>query len=188
VTGPNCWKDGDGVDSQKDRATAVLDVSGLLWASEQNVIAARLGRRPGVLHLEVNPVAQAATVVFDPGRTSVAELRRWVLECGYHCAGQSVPSHVCDPLGEPDPPAAQAVRMERAAPIETGAGTSPAAPAPAVQPPEHPTGMHAGVGDRGGVTNPTRHNRSIVCKSVAMIGCSEVVPILCRHGRHPALG
>jgi Cu2+-exporting ATPase len=96
------------VDSDKDRSTAVLDVSGLQWATEQNVVTARLCRRPGVLQVEVNPVAQTATVVFDPARTSVAELRRWVLECGYHCAGQSVPSHICDPLAEPDPPGAPA--------------------------------------------------------------------------------
>jgi Cu2+-exporting ATPase len=88
----------------KERSTVVLEVSGLLWASEQNVVSARLRRRPGVLDLEVNPVSQTATVVFDPGRTSVAELREWVVECGYHCAGQSVPAHVCDPMAEPDPP------------------------------------------------------------------------------------
>jgi P-type Cu2+ transporter len=57
-----------------------------------------------VLQVEVNAVSQTATVVFDPARTSVAELRRWVQECGYHCAGQSVPAHICDPLEEPDPP------------------------------------------------------------------------------------
>ncbi|MFJ2028120.1 heavy metal translocating P-type ATPase [Streptosporangium sp. NPDC087985] len=88
----------------KERSTAVLDVSGLYWASEQNVLMARLGRRPGVLEVEINPVAQTATVVFDPARTSLAELRTWVIECGYHCAGQSVPSHICDPMTEPDPP------------------------------------------------------------------------------------
>jgi len=48
-------------------------------------------------------VSQTATVTFDTAQTSVAELRRWVEECGYHCAGQSVPSHVCDPMAEPDP-------------------------------------------------------------------------------------
>ena len=48
-------------------------------------------------------MSQTATVTFDTARTSVAELRRWVEECGYHCAGQSVPSHVCDPMAEPDP-------------------------------------------------------------------------------------
>ncbi|KAB8184036.1 heavy metal translocating P-type ATPase [Microbispora catharanthi] len=92
-------------DSGKDRSTAVLDVSGLHWATEQNIVASRLGRRPGVLEVEVNPVAQTATVVFDPSRTSLAELRDWIRECGYHCAGQSVPSHICDPMAEPDPPA-----------------------------------------------------------------------------------
>jgi Cu2+-exporting ATPase len=93
------------VDGPKERSTVVLDVRGLQWASEQNVVASRLGRRPGVLVVEVNPVAQSATVTYDPALTSVAELRRWVTECGYHCAGQSVPSHVCDPMAEPDPPA-----------------------------------------------------------------------------------
>jgi len=92
----------------KERSNAVLDVRGLQFASEQNVVAAALGRRPGVLEVEVNPVAQTATVAFDPRQTSVAELRRWVTECGYHCAGQSVPAHVCDPMAEPHAPAQEA--------------------------------------------------------------------------------
>ncbi|WP_328690319.1 heavy metal translocating P-type ATPase [Streptomyces phaeochromogenes] len=91
---------------RKERSTAVLELGGLRWASQQNVAAAVLGRRPGVLEVEVNPVSETATVVFDPNRTSLAELRGWVEECGYHCAGQSVPAHLCDPMAEPDPPAA----------------------------------------------------------------------------------
>jgi P-type Cu2+ transporter len=87
----------------KDRATAVLEVRGLQWASEQNVVAAVL-RRPGVLDVEVNSVAQIATVWFDPRQTSLAQLRDWVRDCGYHCAGQSVPAHICDPMQAPDPP------------------------------------------------------------------------------------
>ncbi|MGW5162297.1 heavy metal translocating P-type ATPase [Nonomuraea wenchangensis] len=94
-------------------STAVLDVSGLHWASEQNVVVAVLGRRPGVIHVEANPVGQTATVRFDPRRTSVAELRTWVIDCGYHCAGQSVPSHICDPMAEPGPPAARAAGHEQ---------------------------------------------------------------------------
>jgi Cu2+-exporting ATPase len=60
-----------------------------------------LGRRPGVLRVEANPVGQTAVVVYDPARTSVAELAGWVRDCGYHCAGQSVPEHICDPAAEP---------------------------------------------------------------------------------------
>ncbi|MCP2247356.1 heavy metal translocating P-type ATPase [Lentzea aerocolonigenes] len=81
--------------------SVVLDVSGLHYATEQNVVNAKLGRQPGVHHVEVNPAAQTATVHFDPDTTSVAQLRQWVVECGYHCAGQSVPNHICDPTAEP---------------------------------------------------------------------------------------
>ncbi|MGK8507189.1 heavy metal translocating P-type ATPase [Nocardia asiatica] len=130
----------------KERATAVLDVRGLLFASEQNVVAARLARRPGVRHVEVNPVAQTATVVYDQALTSIAALRDWVIECGYHCAGRSVPAHLCDPLTEPDPPVeaghhdepGRAGQLATAGPVDD-VGHTMAAPAHA----EHP----AGAGD-----------------------------------------
>ena len=83
--------------------TVVLDLRGLQWASQQAAASAVLGRRAGVVDVAVNPVAQSATVVYDPSVTSVAELRAWVQECGYHCAGQLVPNHVCDPAQEPTP-------------------------------------------------------------------------------------
>jgi P-type Cu2+ transporter len=82
-------------------ATVVLHVGGLNWASEKSVVESVLGRRPGVLSVAANPVSQTATVTFDTAQTSVAELRHWITECGYHCSGQSVPSHTCDPLAEP---------------------------------------------------------------------------------------
>ncbi len=31
------------------------------------------------------------------GATSDAELESWIRECGYHCAGESAPTHVCEP-------------------------------------------------------------------------------------------
>ncbi|MBO0817474.1 MAG: heavy metal translocating P-type ATPase, partial [Actinobacteria bacterium] len=120
----------------KERSTAVLDVRGMRRASEQNVVAAVLGRRPGVLEVDVNPVAQTATVVFDPGRTSLAELRGWVTKCGYHCAGQSVPAHVCDPMSGPDRPAGAAAP---AADIERTAASQAR--------PQQPAMGHAGHGE-----------------------------------------
>ena len=86
-----------------DARTAVLEVSGVQWASQKATVEAVLGRRPGVRSVVANPVAQTATVSYDPAETSVAELAGWVRDCGYHCAGRSVPSHVCDPLIEPTP-------------------------------------------------------------------------------------
>jgi Cu2+-exporting ATPase len=78
--------------------TEVLDVRGLRFATEKNVVEAALGRRPGVLEVDANPTAQTATVTFDPTQATVGDLRGWVQECGFHCAGMSVPNHVCEPL------------------------------------------------------------------------------------------
>jgi Cu2+-exporting ATPase len=82
------------------RETAVLHVGGLHYASQKAVVEGVLGHRSGVVAVDANPVAQTATVTFDPEQTSVEDLRRWVRECGYHCEGQSVPGHVCDPMAE----------------------------------------------------------------------------------------
>jgi len=87
--------------------TVVLDVSGLHYATEKAVVETVLSRRPGVRRVEANPVSQTATVTFDPGVISVRELARWIKECGYHCAGQSVPDHLCDPMAEPNGAAAK---------------------------------------------------------------------------------
>ena len=100
------------------QTAAVLEVAGVQWASEKAVAESVLGRRPGVLRVEANPVAQTATVTYDPARTSVRELAGWVRDCGYHCAGQSVPRHVCDPATEPQalpaPPASAAAPSSEA--------------------------------------------------------------------------
>ena len=79
----------------------MLHVGGLHYADEKNIVERVLGNRPGVFAVEANPVAQTATVTYDPAQTSVEALTRWVEECGYHGAGQSVPGRVCERLAEP---------------------------------------------------------------------------------------
>ena len=94
----------------------VLHVGGLHYASEKAVVERKLGAQPGVFAVEANPVAQTATVVFDPERTSLESLRRWIEECGLHCAGRSVPGHICDPLAPAEPlaPSHDHAAVERA--------------------------------------------------------------------------
>jgi P-type Cu2+ transporter len=89
-----------GMTTTRTPETTVLHVGGLHYASEKAVVENALGHQPGVVTVEANPVAQTATVTFDPEQTSVEDLRRWVEECGFHCEGQSVPGHVCDPMAE----------------------------------------------------------------------------------------
>jgi Cu2+-exporting ATPase len=85
--------------------TVILEVGGLRWATSAPIVERALRRRPGVVDVTANAVSQNATVAYDPTRTSVAELRDWVRDCGFHCAGQVVPGHVCDPMSEASVPA-----------------------------------------------------------------------------------
>ena len=107
-------------------ATTVIEVSGVQWASSKSVAEAVLSRRPGVLAVNSNPVSQTATITYDIDRTSVAELTGWVRACGYHCAGRSVPDHLCDPMAEPGPPLPARINnhgaAERASLVTGGAG------------------------------------------------------------------
>ena len=84
--------------------SVTLRVGDLGWASSDAVIDTVLSRRPGVLGVVANAVTGTATVTYDPAVTSVAGLAGWVRDCGFHCAGGSVPEHICDPLAEPGPP------------------------------------------------------------------------------------
>ena len=75
------------------------------------------------MHIEANALNQTATVHYDPMKTSLPDLERFVQECGYHCAGRSVPGHVCDPMEDPASHEAHAPSAERAADAHTGQGT-----------------------------------------------------------------
>jgi len=88
--------------------TVVLHTGGMYLASEKAVVERGLGSRPDVLAVEANPVAQTSNVTYDPSRTTVGDLRRCVEECGYQCSGQSVPTHLCEPMAEPSPAAPEA--------------------------------------------------------------------------------
>ncbi len=86
----------------RQTVTAVLHVGGLHYASEKAVVERSLAAQAGVVAVEANPVAQTATVEYDPSATSIEQLKQWVEDCGFHCAGRSAPGHVCDPLAHED--------------------------------------------------------------------------------------
>ncbi|HET8983836.1 MAG TPA: heavy metal translocating P-type ATPase [Pedococcus sp.] len=95
--------------------TTVLHVGGLHWATSERAVETALLRRPGVEAVEANAVNQTASVTFDPSATSLGELAAWVRDCGYHCAGRSVPNHVCPPTEEPAPRERGAAEEQHAA-------------------------------------------------------------------------
>ncbi|MGZ8813816.1 MAG: heavy metal translocating P-type ATPase, partial [Mycobacterium sp.] len=128
--------------------STILDVHGLNWASSTAVVEATLLRRPGVTSVEANAVNQTATVVYDPAATSVADLAGWIRDCGFHCAGRSVPDHVCDPMSEPHhDPAATLHKQPASAPSPTAGEVRAHEAAPARTPQETMGhgGGHAGM-------------------------------------------
>lgn len=62
----------------KGMPTVVLHTGGLRFGDEKVVVERVLGHQPGVLAVSANPVSQTANVTFDPLKTSVAQLRRWI--------------------------------------------------------------------------------------------------------------
>ncbi len=84
----------------------VLETGGLNDIGETTIVERALAGRPGVHSVGANAVSQTATVEYDPDVTSPVELRRWIEECGYHCAGESVPDHLCPVLPTPSTEAA----------------------------------------------------------------------------------
>lgn len=52
----------------------MLELDGVQWASQKNVVETVLGRRPEVVGAEANPVSQTVTVRYDPAHTTVEQL------------------------------------------------------------------------------------------------------------------
>ena len=86
--------------SQTSSQKTVLKLGGLHWATSARAIESTLMRRPGVEAVSANAANQTASVTYDPSLTSVAQMTGWVRDCGFHCAGRSVPDHICEPMGE----------------------------------------------------------------------------------------
>ncbi len=75
--------------------TSTLEVGGLLSILGARGIEKQLQQINGVGRVSVNAVSGAATVTYDKGKTSVPALQAAIKECDFHCAGETLPKHVC---------------------------------------------------------------------------------------------
>ncbi|MDN5762026.1 MAG: heavy metal translocating P-type ATPase [Microlunatus sp.] len=127
-----------------------MEVQGVNWASSKAAAESVLSRRPGVLNVEANPVAQTASVTFDAQQISIADLTQWVRECGYHCAGRSVPRHVCDPMQDIDATASPVTHSLDSSDVEAHPADHEAmghGPVAAISEPADPHRGHGGKGE-----------------------------------------
>ncbi len=75
--------------------TATIEVAGLVSVLSAQGIEKQLLKLPGVHMAKVNYVAGSATVAYDEGVTRIPAIEAGVRECGYHCAGERLPRHLC---------------------------------------------------------------------------------------------
>ncbi len=136
--------------------TAVVEVSGLLSVLSAEGVQRRLQALPGVHHAVVNYVAQSATVHYDEGQTTLDGIRQRVVECGYHCRGEMVPNHICEPPAGSNSVAVPAAshhesHEHQAATAAGSSGASAAVPSPAAA--VEPTGHTHGYADSKGAAH-----------------------------------
>ncbi len=72
----------------------VLDLSGVPWADDCQTAEHMLLTCPGVTRATVEPGTRRAVILHD-SRLSLPQVWNWLIDCGAHCAGQSVPHHDC---------------------------------------------------------------------------------------------
>ena len=77
--------------------TATLDVGGMLSLLDYQAVEKQLGSIPGVQRATASVASNSVTVEYDETVTSVAALKAKINECGFHCTGQIMPKHVCEP-------------------------------------------------------------------------------------------
>jgi P-type Cu2+ transporter len=75
---------------------STLKVGDLFSVLSAHGIERQLRLVPGVGRVSVNPVSGTTMVVYDPGKTSLSAIKAAIKDCGFHCAGEAVPRHVCD--------------------------------------------------------------------------------------------
>ncbi|MEO5757686.1 MAG: heavy metal translocating P-type ATPase [Mesorhizobium sp.] len=76
--------------------TINLEVGDLFSILGAQGIEKQLMRLAGVRRASVNPVSGTTTVDFDPAKIDLLAIQAAIKDCGYHCAGQAVPKHLCE--------------------------------------------------------------------------------------------
>jgi P-type Cu2+ transporter len=129
--------------------TSVIEVGGLLSPLGARGVEKQVARLRGVKKVEVSSVAGSATVTYDETMIDLGTIKAKVRECGYHCRGEVLPRHVCEPDDPPDPAAAAMPATGTAAEHQRHVATAPpegeAAPAPPMEDMAQEMGHGAGM-------------------------------------------
>ena len=96
--------------------TATFDVGGMLSMLDYQGVEKQIGRMAGVRRVTASIASGSATVEYDEAVTSTEALKDKINECGFHCAGEVLPTHICEPHPRHATPAVKPEKPVREAP------------------------------------------------------------------------
>ena len=77
--------------------TKTFEIQGLFGALDHLAIAKKLQWFPGVSSVEVNAASTTASVTYNESTTTPKHIMHAIKECGFHCTGMALPTHLCTP-------------------------------------------------------------------------------------------
>jgi len=123
-----------------------VQINGMMSIFDDAGVEKQLKRRDGVVRVDANFLSGTATIVYDEMRVAPHDIEAFIAECGYHCRGEVMPAHLCEPGKSNGTPTVRAMEHQgHAVPLSP---TPPAVKPPVgkvkaeVPPPD--SGDHAG--------------------------------------------
>ena len=78
-----------------------VQIDGMMSIFDDAGVEKQIKRRDGVVRVDANFLSGTATIVYDEARVAPDDIKTFIAECGYHCRGEVVPAHICEP-GKPN--------------------------------------------------------------------------------------
>ncbi|CAG0967025.1 H+-transporting ATPase [Planctomycetaceae bacterium] len=125
--------------------TTVINLEGIESVLSPAGVEKQLCTHPGIHKVETNFMTGTATVYHDESVT-LADIKRYVAECGYGCSGEYLPEHVCQP-GDPPMTATMSHAGHATPAVVSGASVPTAKPAKADEHAGHKMPMPAAKTD-----------------------------------------
>lgn len=78
--------------------TSVVEVGGLLSTLSALGVEKQLTRLDGIKRVQVSAISGSATVEYDEQLINLKRIKSLIRDCGYHCGGELMPKHLCEPV------------------------------------------------------------------------------------------
>lgn len=73
----------------------LIEIAGLRPGAPTASLVRTLSAQSGVAHVTVNAASRQVTVLYDPNRTTVGQLRALITRCGLHCVSHVASDAPC---------------------------------------------------------------------------------------------